>query len=412
MENLKCEIICVGSELLLGDIVNTNFKFLSTKLSEIGVSVYYHTTVGDNFERIMTSFKNSFDRGMNLIITTGGLGPTDDDITKEVTAKYFNKNLAINDECVKDLENFLNLKREDITGANLKQAYIPEGSKFIKNNFGTAPGIITTSNGKMIINLPGPPKELHNMFNNFVENYLKQFTTFKYYSEVLRLVGANEGEINKDLTDLFNNQNPTLAPYMGNDDLTLRITAKCKNNDEGKKLIAPLKAKVYERVGEFIYAEGDKKIEELLFCELTKKKFTISFVESCTGGMLAERFVSVPSASTCFKESFVTYSNESKIKNVKVSNETVSKFGVVSREVASEMVKGLSEITKADVCISVTGNAGPNESENKPVGLVCIGIKILEDVHIYEYNFSGDRERIRQKSTFNAFLQAYKLLSM
>lgn len=410
MKDLKCQIICVGSEILLGDIVDTNSNFITKSLAEIGVSVYCHTSVGDNFERILNSFEDAFNRGINLIITSGGLGPTDDDITKEASAKYFGKKLILNNDCVEHLENVLKSKKQNISEANLKQAFIPTESEFIKNDFGTAPGIIQNVNGKIIINLPGPPRELYPMFNNYVKPYLEKLTNKKYYSEFLRLSGIEEGEINKDLTDLFKNDNPTLAPYVGNGDLVLRITARCDDDLHGINLIKPFKEKIYNRVGKFIYAEGKKLIEELLFDELSKRNFKISFVESCTGGMISSRFVNFPGASKCFDESYVTYSNESKINNIGVSADIIEKFGAVSKETAEEMVRGLSKKTNSHVCISVTGVAGPNESENKKAGLVYIGIKILNDVYIKEFKFSGDRKRVRERSTFEALMGAYKIL--
>lgn len=410
MKDLKCQIICVGSEILLGDIVDTNSRFITKSLAEIGVSVYGHSSVGDNFERILNSFEDVFSRDINLIITTGGLGPTDDDITKEASAKYFGKKLILNNDCVEHLEKILKTEKQNISDANLKQAFIPIGSEFIKNDFGTAPGIIQNFDGKIIINLPGPPRELYPMFNNYVKPYLEKMTNQKYYSEFLRLSGIAEGEINKSLTDLFKNNNPTLAPYVGNDDLVLRITAKCDDNLHGINLIKPFKEKVYDRVGQFIYAEGEKLIEELLFDELLKRNFKISFAESCTGGMISSRFVNFPNASKCFDEAYVTYSNESKINNIGVSSDVIEKFGAVSKETAEEMVRGLSKKTNSQVCISVTGVAGPGESENKKAGLVFIGIKVLNDVYIKEFKFFGDRKRVRERSTFEALLLAYKIL--
>ncbi len=410
MNNLKCEIICVGTELLLGDILNTNSYFLTKSLSEIGVSVYYHTTVGDNYNRIIEAISNAYNRGMNLVITSGGLGPTDDDITKEASAEYFNKKLLLNEECLNDLKDFLKIKENQINEANLKQVYIPEGCGFFKNNFGTAPGVVINSGEKILINLPGPPRELKPMFNSYVKEYLSKYTKEKYYSEFLQLAEIEESDINKTLSDLFNNENPTLAPYVKDDYLSLRITVKCNDDIEGKSLIKPFKDKVYDRVGKYIYAEGEQLIEELLFSELLKKSFKISFCESCTGGMLSSRFINISGISACFNKSFVTYSNESKMEILGVSRKTLETYGAVSEQTAREMVEGLMNKTNSEVCISVTGVAGPLPSENKPVGLVFIGIKILNEVYIKKYNFKGDRKNIREKSVFNAMLNTYNIL--
>lgn len=407
MKDLRCEIICVGSEILLGDIVNTNSRFIARELASMGVGVYYHTSVGDNFNRIIDSIDMAFKRGMNVVITTGGLGPTDDDITKEASSKYFEKNLILNEDCLKDLKQVL--KTSDITEANLKQAYVPEGSDYIKNDFGTAPGIIFECDGKILINLPGPPRELYKMFDK-VKIYLGKFTDKKYYSEILKLSEVEEGDINKDLTDLFQSESPTLGIYSKGDHIDLRITVDCKNDLDGKNLIASFKEEIYKRVGEFIFHEGTEEIEELLYSELLKRDFKISFGESCTGGMASSRFVNLSGASKCFNESFVTYSNEAKINNLGVSREVIEKFGAVSFETAKEMVEGLSRKTHSEVCVSITGVAGPNGSENKPAGLVYIGVKVLDKVYVKKFNFLGDRDLVRRRSSFEALKAAYMIL--
>lgn len=407
---LRCEIICVGTELLLGDTLNTNSHFITKSLAEIGIDVYYHTVVGDNFERLTLAIENSFNRGMNLIITSGGLGPTDDDITKECVAKYFNLKLISHEESLKNIEELVKSSRENLTEANLKQSYVPEGSLVMKNSKGTAPGIIIEKEDKIIINLPGPPSELYKMFNDSVKPYLEKKSGYKYYSEFLRLYGVNEGDINGILSDLFNRSGQTFAPYAKEDDLVLRITTKCKNDDEGRKLIAELKNEIYKRVGEFIYAEGESNIEELLYLELKKRNFKISFGESLTGGMLSSRFVNISGVSEFFGESFVTYSNDSKIKNLFVNSETIEKFGAVSSNTAREMALGISNRTGSQVSISTTGVAGPNESEGKKPGLVYIGVCVLGEVYVKELNIIGDRMRIRKKTTFDALVFAYDIL--
>ena len=408
--DLKCEIICVGTELLLGDIVNTNSHFITKSLAEIGIDVYYHTVVGDNFERLTLAMENSFNRGMNLIITSGGLGPTDDDITKECTSEYFNRKLVSHEESLKNIEKFVKSSRENLTEANLKQSYVPEESIVMKNSKGTAPGIIIENEDKIIINLPGPPSELYEMFNDSVKPYLEKKSGYKYYSEFLRLYGINEGDINGILSDLFNRSDQTLAPYVKEDDLVLRITTKCKDDDEGRRLISELKDEIYKRVGQFIYAEGESNIEELLCSELKKRNFRISFGESLTGGMLSSRFVNLSGASEFFGESFVTYSNESKMKNLFVKYETLEKFGAVSSNTAREMALGVLNKTGCHVSISTTWVAGPSESEGKKPGLVYIAVCVLGEVYVKELNIIGDRMRIRERTTFDALVFAYDIL--
>lgn len=408
--NLKCEIICVGSELLLGDTLNTNAYFLTKALRDIGVDVYYHTTVGDNFDRIMSAIDNSYKRGMNLVITSGGLGPTDDDITKEATAKYFNRKMILSEECVKNIEDILSISRDELTNANLKQAYIPYGGEAFRNDIGTAPGVILKEGDKIVINLPGPPRELYNMFNNYVKPYLESLTEHKYYSEYIRLYGTNEGDINHILSDLFSSKNPTVAPYAGEDGIFLRVTSKCKCHEEGREIIKSVKEEIYKRLGEFIYAEGDTPIEELLVKELKDKGFKISFGESLTGGMISSKFVDVSGASEFLEESYVTYSNESKINMLGVSKDTIEKFGAVSKETAKEMAEGVLRRSGSNVSISSTGVAGPSQSEGKPVGLVYISVCINGESFVKEFRLIGDRKRIRESSTFQALFYAYDIL--
>lgn len=409
MRKLKCEIICVGTELLLGDIVNTNSQYISEKLSEIGIDVYYHTSVGDNFERILGSLKNSFEnKDINLIITSGGLGPTDDDLTKEVCSAYFNLDLLLNEDCLDDLRKIVG--EEGLNKGNLKQVYIPEGCVPIKNHKGTAPGVIFDFDDKIIINLPGPPCELYTMFEEYVVPYLKNYTDKVFYSEFLRLSGIPESNLNEILKDLFSSVNPSLAPYAKDNDLVLRLTSNGISEEECIELIKPLKDKVYNKVSKFIYSEGTAPIEERLVKELTRLNYKISTVESCTGGMVSSTIVNFPGASKVFNEGFITYSNESKVENILCNMDTINKFGAVSKETSKEMVEGLYKKTKSEVCISITGVAGPFFSENKPVGLVYIGIKIKDNIYIREYNFNGDRYRIRNRTTFIALLETYKLL--
>lgn len=408
--DLKCEIICVGSELLLGDTLNTNSYFLTKSLRDIGVDVYYHTTVGDNFEKIMKTLDVAYGRGMNIVITSGGLGPTDDDITKEASAKYFNKKLILCEDCVRDMENILGIKRDELTNANLKQAYIPYGGKSLKNDVGTAPGIILRDGDKIIINLPGPPLELRHMFNNYVKPYLESITKNKYYSEYIRLYGTSEGDINHLLSDLFSGENPTVAPYVGDDGLFLRLTSRCSCDEEGIEMISKVKDEIYKRIGDFIYAEGDTSIEELLLNQLRDRGFKISFGESCTGGMIASRFIGVSGASEFLDEAFITYSNESKINTLGVNRDTLDSFGAVSRETAMEMARGVLNKTNSNVAISSTGVAGPNKSEGKPVGLVYISVCVGDKTYVKEFRLIGDRNRVRQGATFQALCYAYDIL--
>ncbi len=406
--DLKCEIICVGSELLLGDTLNTNVHFLTNALREIGIDVYYHKTVGDNIDRIIGAIEDSFNRGMNFIITSGGLGPTDDDLTKEASAKYFNKKLNLSKECLLIMGEVLGISPDEINDANKKQAYIPDGGTFIKNNVGTAPGVILKDKDKIIINLPGPPKELYEMFNSYVGPYLRGLTKFKYYSEYLRLYGTNEGEINHTLREFFSLKNPTVAPYFGEDGLFLRITSRCEDEATGKKEVKLIKDKIYEKIGDLIYGEGNTPIEERLFDELKKRNLKISFGESLTGGLIASRFINVSGASSLMSEGYVTYSNEAKERILGVKS--IKEFGAISKETAKEMAEGLVKKGICDVGVSSTGVAGPDHSEGKNSGKVYIGVCIKGVTEVLELSLIGDRERIRLAASREALSFAYNLL--
>ena len=400
---MKAELISIGTELLLGDIVNTNAQFLAKELATLGIDVYHQCVIGDNEERVLRAFKEAFDR-CDIIITTGGLGPTQDDLTKELGAKYFNKKMILHEPSLEWIKKYLDIKDEEALEANKKQAYFPEGATILPNEKGTAPGAIISENNKTLIILPGPPKEMKSMFNNHVVKYLSDMTGEVIKSKTLRIFGIGESLMAKKINDIIQNStNPTVAPYAKDYEVTLRVTAKEKNEEKCEALINPKCEEIKSILGEYIYGEGETSLDTVVAELLYKKKLSISTAESCTGGMVAATLISYPGISDVFKEGAVTYSNEAKMKRLGVKEETLNNFGAVSEETAREMAEGISREAKTDIGISTTGIAGPGGgTEEKPVGLVYIGVCIKGNVIVEKFNFTGDREAVRKKATINA----------
>lgn len=400
---MKAELISIGTELLLGDIVNTNAQFLAKELATLGIDVYHQCVIGDNEERVLRAFKEAFDR-CDIIITTGGLGPTQDDLTKELGAKYFNKKMILHEPSLEWIKKYLDIKDEEALEANKKQAYFPEGATILPNEKGTAPGAIISENNKTLIILPGPPKEMKSMFNNHVVKYLSDMTGEVIKSKTLRIFGIGESLMAKKINDIIQNStNPTVAPYAKDYEVTLRVTAKEKNEEKCEALINPKCEEIKSILGEYIYGEGETSLDTVVAELLCKKKLSISTAESCTGGMVAATLISYPGISDVFKEGAVTYSNEAKMKRLGVKEETLNNFGAVSEETAREMAEGISREAKTDIGISTTGIAGPGGgTEEKPVGLVYIGVCIKGNVIVEKFNFTGDREAVRKKATMNA----------
>lgn len=401
---MNAEIITVGTELLLGDIVNTNGQFLAKELASLGINVYRQRTVGDNEERILGAFKDAFS-DCDLIITTGGLGPTKDDMTKEMACKFFNKDLVIHRESFKYIEKYFERLGRPFSENNKKQALFPEDAEILPNPNGTAPGaIIRGNNDKIIIILPGPPREMKPMFNNYVKPYIKKLSDGILYSKVLRLFGIGESHMAECLDDIIEGQtNPTVAPYAKEMDVTLRITAKADSEEEAIKLIEPMEEEIRNRLNEYIYGEGDTTLENEVAKLLIAKHKTISLAESCTGGMVSSMLVNYPGVSEVFLEGAVTYTNEAKMRTLKVKKETLDRYTAVSEETAIEMAEGIARRTGSDIGVSITGIAGPGgETDEQPVGLVYIGIYNDGKVRAEKLNFQGNRSQIRSRAALNA----------
>lgn len=405
------ELIAVGTEILLGNIVNTNSAYLSEKCAQLGLSVYYQTVVGDNEERMKQTIRTAFDRS-DIVILTGGLGPTKDDLTKEVTAEVMGLPLVEDPHSRERIEKYLkeyekNNPQRRITANNYKQAMIPEGALVLDNHNGTAPGLIVEKNGKTAILLPGPPNELKPMFEEEVFPYLRKRQPEIIYSKMVKICGIGESQVAEDIQDLIDSQeNPTIAPYAKTGEVHLRITAKGENEKECQKLIKPVVRELKERFGKNIFATDEKKtLEEAVVDMLKDQGLTLSLAESCTGGAIAARIVNVPGASSVFVQGFVTYSNRAKRKFLQVKKSTLKNEGAVSSKCAKEMAKGGCSAAKSDICLSVTGIAGPDGgTKEKPVGTVFMGCCYNDKTITREYHFTGNRGKIREQTAAHALV--------
>lgn len=408
---MNAEILAVGTELLMGQIANTNAQYLSRRLNDLGINVYYHSVVGDNPMRLKQSLKQALERS-DLVITTGGLGPTQDDLTKESIAEAMGKRLVLNIDVYNGIAAFFARQNRKMLENNAKQAYLPEDSIIIPNNNGTAPGCIIEKDNKTVIMFPGPPKEMIPMFEETVFPYLEKKTGQIIGSRLLKVFGIGESEMETRIIDLINSQsNPTIAPYVGDGDVVIRVTARSKDREEADKMIQPVIEKIKERLGDHIYAFDGEAMEEVAVALLKEKGVNLSVAESCTGGMLASKIVNVPGSSEVFDRGFVTYSNLSKIQELGVSEKTLETYGAVSRETALEMVQGLIKKTGTRAGIAITGIAGPQGgTDKKPVGLVYVALCLDGNLECHELRLMGGRYRIRNVACLNALNYLIKRL--
>lgn len=400
------ELISVGTELLLGNIVNTNAAYLSEKCAELGMSLYYEVTVGDNEERLLDTVTTAINRS-DVIILTGGLGPTQDDLTKETVAKALNLPIVEDRHTSERIENhFKRSNYKVVTENNWKQAKIIEGCKVVDNQNGTAPGLIVeTQEGKRVILLPGPPNEMIPMFENDIYEYLNQINPNVIYSKMVKICGIGESMVETEITDLIEAQsNPTIAPYAKSGEVHLRVTASAPTVEEAKKLVKPIVKELKDRFKENVYTTDEAEALEDTVVKLLKKyDLSLATAESCTGGLFTGRIVNVAGASDVLKEGFITYSNKAKKKNLDVSKNTLKKHGAVSEQCAKEMAKGAAINTGSDVAVAITGIAGPDGgTDEKPVGLVYIACFANEKVTVKEFNFKGNRQKIREGAVIYA----------
>ena len=394
------EIISVGTEILLGNIVNTNAAYLSEKCAALGLSCYYQDVVGDNEERLYETIQTALSRA-DILLLSGGLGPTQDDLTKEVAARAMGKSLYLHEESKAAIQAFFEKRGLEITDNNWKQAMMPEGCIVVDNPNGTAPGVIMAENGKHVILMPGPPNEMIPMFETSIMPYLDRLQSGVIFSQTVKICGVGESKVETMVKDLIEGQtNPTIATYAKTGEVHLRVTARAEGEKEARKLVKPIVKDLKGRFGNHIYTtDNEVTLEKAVVDLLLANKLTISTVESCTGGLLAARLINVPGVSEVFKSGYITYSNKAKRRLLGIKKNILSKHGAVSKEIAREMVKGAALVSKSDVTVSVTGIAGPDGgSEEKPVGLVYIGCNVCGRITVKEYHFSGDRSKIRDNT--------------
>lgn len=399
---MNAEILAVGTEILLGDIVNTNAQYIAQGLAELGIDIFYQTVVGDNPDRMKTAMNIAFERA-DIIITTGGLGPTGDDLTKEIGAEYFGRKLILDEKALDRIKKFFDKMKRPMTDNNVKQAMVPVNSTVMYNENGTAPGIIIEDNNKILIMMPGPPKEMKPMFSKQVKPYLASKQNHTLVSRTLRIAGVGESAMESMVRDMIDRQsNPTIAPYAKDTESILRITASAKTTEEAEKIIEPIAEEIYERFGDSVYAEGETSIQETVAKILIDKKVTIAVAESCTGGLVAAKLIEYPGISEVLLEGAVTYSNEAKKRRLGVKYETLSAYGAVSAETAAEMAKGIAMTSGADIGVSTTGVAGPGPSEGKPEGLVYVGVYMGGKSYVKELHLAGKRNVIRERAAYSA----------
>ena len=367
------EVVNTGTELLLGEILNTNFQYLSRQLNKLGYDVLYQTTVGDNETRLRSVLEIALERA-DIVITTGGLGPTRGDIT--------------------------------MSSNNDKQAMVPLGAEILINEVGTAPGLVLEHNGKLIVLLPGPPSELNYVCEQrflplLMQRYAQQGII---YSRILKMRGIGESSVAAQLDDIITSQsNPTIAIYARRGEIIVRITAKASDVEEAKALISCTEAQIYERLSKFIYGVDDASLAEYLGQELLKSGSTIAFAESCTGGLASSMITDIPGSSEYLLGSVVTYSNMAKQKLVNVSAENLEKYGAVSEQVACEMASGVRDLFGTTYGVGITGIAGPGgATEEKPVGLVYMAVADGNDVHCVKHLFGGTRTENKLRSALTA----------
>lgn len=400
----NAEIISVGTELLLGNIVNSDAQMISQGLSELGINVYYHTVVGDNPERLRAAVEQARKRA-DIIITTGGLGPTCDDLTKNVLAECFGKKLRYDEESACRIEAAFASWNGTMTENNYQQAMLPEGCTVLANDWGTAPGVAFEADGVCVIMLPGPPRECREMFRYRAAPYLRKYAGGDIVSRSLRIFGMGESHVESLLRDKMNAmQNPTLAPYAKEGEVELRITAKAPTEEEARALIAPVEKELRALLGPVIYGADVASMEAVVLDLLKERGLTLGCAESCTGGLIAKRITDLPGASAVFRGGVVSYTDQVKRTVLGVPNVMLAQYSAVSEQVARAMAEGARQVLGCDIAVSTTGVAGPGSDERgNPVGLVFVAIAAPERTHVRKLMTGGIRERSRNLSTNHAF---------
>ena len=401
-----CELISVGTEILLGDILNTDAQYLSVELAKLGISVIHQSTVGDNRERLLAQLDEAAKRS-DIIILSGGLGPTPDDLTKEVCCEFFGKELRLHEPTVEKIRNYFSSKGLEMAQSNIKQAMLPKDCVIFPNENGTAPGMAIEKDGVHILVLPGPPRELKPMFKNSAVPYLMQFSDKIIVSHNIRTFGIGESAMAEKVSDLLDGENPTVAPYAKDGEALLRVTAMADSEEDAEKLCKPVIDEIKSRLDGFVYGVDYTCIEEAVVELLKNNHLKAATAESCTGGLIAKRITDISGASEVFDCGIISYSNEIKHKVLGVSEDDLKKYGAVSEPVAKQMAQGALRVSGADVAVSVTGIAGPNsDGTDKPVGLVYIALADKDNVWVKVLRTS------RKDRSYNRYVSASNALNM
>lgn len=401
---MTAELISVGTELLLGEILNTDAQFLASELSMLGIDVYHQCVVGDNPERLAECFKTALGRA-DIVIASGGLGPTPDDLTKEIISECMGEKLVLHNESLERMKAYFARVGREMCDNNIKQAMLPENCIVLPNNNGTAPGCIIEKNGKTAVMLPGPPAELQGMYLESVKPYLELKSENKLFTRTYHIFGIGESKVAELLSDLMEKStNPTVAPYAKSGEVYLRIAAKAKTAEESDAVMKETDGKIRELLGDMIYSTDGKGLPETVFELMREKGLTVSAAESCTGGLFVKLITDFSGSSAVLNESYVTYANEAKVRLLGVDEEAIKRFGVVSAEVARSMAEGVRKRSGADIGVGITGIAGPTgATPDKPVGLVYAAVSFGGETTVNELRLSGKRGEVRYKTCLNVF---------
>lgn len=412
---MNAEILCVGTEILLGDIVNTNAAFLAKQLAALGINVFYQSVVGDNPERLQHALEHSLNHA-DLVVMTGGLGPTYDDLTKETVASYFNRKMILNEAWLAHLQEIFQRMNRPMTENNRKQAYLPEGAIVFENDNGTAPGLAIEGDGKVVIMMPGPPREMTYMMREKVMPYLQKFTDGLLLSHTVHIFGMGESQVESVLKEMMvQHENPTIAPYAKEGEVQLRVTAKAASRGQAEEMIRPVLAEIEQVLGDVIYGVDVGTLENAVVQRLREEHLTLATAESCTGGLISKRITDIPGASEIFIGGVCCYSNQIKKQVCGVEAETLKNYGAVSEQTAKELAAGVRNRFCTDIGVSVTGIAGPGGgTPEKPEGLVYVGIDTPWHSEVVKLNlnrgYAGQRQIIRNSSASHALHLILKTL--
>ncbi len=405
---MNCEIIGVGTELLLGDIVNTDAQFLARELASMGVVIHYQEVVGDNPERMRSCISTAVSRS-DLVVLTGGLGPTADDLTKEICCEVMGAELVLDEEILAGIRGYFESKGITMPESNAKQAYVPKDGTVFRNRNGTAPGCAIEKDGKTVVMLPGPPRELKPMFENEVKPFLLRKTGGVILSKQVRTFGIGESDMAQRVSELLDGANPTVAPYAKDGEALLRVTARAETDEKALEMCEAVIVKIREKIGEYIYSEDSLNLEQTAVKLLGLSGKKVAVAESCTGGYLAKRITDVSGSSAVFECGVVSYANVVKQNLLGVKAETLDKYTEISEETAAEMAQGVRRLSGADIGIGITGSAGPQAArEDKPVGLIYVAISHEGDTKVRKL-MTGKKEDSRE---YNRYVAASNALHM